>query len=299
MGKKRALVLSGGGARGAYQAGVLRYLEEIHWKPDIICGTSVGAINACAIGSGMNSSRLSELWLRLNQKNIMRYSIWNMLKGLFRRKYYPLVETYPLKKFIHENLDFTTLNESKTKVIISAVNILTSELKFFENPHIQIEHILASSAIPMVFPWQIIDGEPYWDGGVMANTPILPALTHEASEIVVVLLSPVGGTPMMESPETKDEALERLFELYLLGSYRSVEQGLEYRKSVMKGLTPIENFFLGLRTQFNHANISVIAPKQMLGLGSILNFKKDQAEILLKQGYEDAKQSFTFKTKSN
>lgn len=296
MGKKRALVLSGGGARGAYQAGVLRYLEEIHWKPDIICGTSVGAINACAIGSGMNSSRLSELWLQLNQKNIMRYSIWNMLKGLFRKKYYPLVETYPLKKFIHENLDFTKLNESKTKVIISAVNILSSELKFFENPNLQIEHILASSAIPMIFPWQIIDGEPYWDGGVMANTPILPALTHEASEIVVVLLSPVGGMRVMDAPKTKDEALERLFELYLLGSYRSVEQGLEYRKAVMKGLTPIENFLLGLRTEFKNAKISVIAPKQMLGLVSILNFKKDQAELLLKQGYDDAKDFFTKKS---
>ncbi|PJZ85816.1 patatin-like phospholipase family protein [Leptospira harrisiae] len=293
MGKKKALVLSGGGARGAYQAGVLRYLEEIHWKPDIICGTSVGAINACAIGSGMNSSRLSELWLRLNQKNIMRYSIWNMLKGLFRKKYYPLVETYPLKKFIHENLDFTKLNESKTKVIISAVNILSSELKFFENPNLQIEHILASSAIPMIFPWQIIDGEPYWDGGVMANTPILPALTNEASEIVVVLLSPVGGMRVMDAPKTKDEALERLFELYLLGSYRSVEQGLEYRKTVMKGLTPIENFLFGLRTDYKNANISVIAPKQMLGLGSILNFKKDQAELLLNQGYEDAKDFFS------
>ncbi|EKJ85396.1 patatin-like phospholipase family protein [Leptospira meyeri] len=296
MGKKRALVLSGGGARGAYQAGVLRYLEEIHWKPDIICGTSVGAINACAIGSGMNSSRLSELWLRLNQKNIMRYSIWNMLKGLFRKKYYPLVETYPLKKFIHENLDFAKLNESKTKVIISAVNILSSELKFFENPNLQIEHILASSAIPMIFPWQIIDGEPYWDGGVMANTPILPALTHEASEIVVVLLSPVGGMRVMDAPKTKDEAIERLFELYLLGSYRSVEQGLEYRKAVMKGLTPIENFLLGLRTEFKNAKISVIAPKQMLGLVSILNFKKDQAELLLKQGYDDAKDFFTKKS---
>ncbi|TGM23345.1 patatin-like phospholipase family protein [Leptospira meyeri] len=295
MGKKRALVLSGGGARGAYQAGVLRYLEEIHWKPDIICGTSVGAINACAIGSGMNSSRLSELWLKLNQKNIMRYSIWNMLKGLFRKKYYPLVETYPLKKFIHENLDFAKLNESKTKVIISAVNILSSELKFFENPKLQIEHILASSAIPMIFPWQIIDGDPYWDGGVMANTPILPALTHEASEIVVVLLSPVGGMRVMDAPKTKDEALERLFELYLLGSYRSVEQGLEYRKAVMKGLTPIENFLLGLRTEFKNAKISVIAPKQMLGLVSILNFKKDQAELLLKQGYDDAKDFFTKK----
>lgn len=298
MAKKKALVLSGGGARGAYQAGVLRYLEEIGWRPDIICGTSVGAINACAIGSGMDSQKLTELWLQLNQKHIMRYSIWNMLKGFFRRKYYPLVETYPLRKFIHEHLDFTRLNQTQTKVIISAVNILSSELRFFENPNLKIEHILASSAIPMIFPWQIIDGEPYWDGGVMANTPILPALTHEATEIVVVLLSPVGSSTIMETPVTKDEALERLFELYLLGSYRSVEQGLEYRKSVMNGLTSIENFFLNLRTQFTKAKISVIAPKQMLGLGSILNFKKEQAERLVTQGYGDAKEFFETKSKS-
>lgn len=298
MVKKKALVLSGGGARGAYQAGVLRYLEEIGWRPDIICGTSVGAINACAIGSGMDSQKLTELWLQLNQKHIMRYSIWNMLKGFFRRKYYPLVETYPLRKFIHEHLDFTKLNQTQTKVIISAVNILSSELRFFENPNLKIEHILASSAIPMIFPWQMIDGEPYWDGGVMANTPILPALTHEATEIVVVLLSPVGSSTIMENPVTKDEALERLFELYLLGSYRSVEQGLEYRKSVMNGLTSIENFFLNLRTQFTKAKISVIAPKQMLGLGSILNFKKEQAERLVTEGYGDAKEFFETKSKS-
>lgn len=71
-----------------------------------------------------------------------------------------------------------------------------------------------------------------------------------------------------------------------------MEQGLEYRKAVMKGLTPIENFLLGLRTQFKNAKISVIAPKRMLGLVSILNFKKEQAEILLRHGYEDAKEFF-------
>ncbi len=84
MGKK-ALVLSGGGARGAYQAGVVKYLEEIQWKPDIICGTSVGAINASAIGSGMDSKKLIELWLNLDKKKIMRYSIWNTIKGLFSK----------------------------------------------------------------------------------------------------------------------------------------------------------------------------------------------------------------------
>ncbi|MCZ8341973.1 MAG: patatin-like phospholipase family protein [Leptospira sp.] len=291
MGKK-ALVLSGGGARGAYQAGVVKYLEEIQWKPDIICGTSVGAINASAIGSGMDSKKLIELWLNLDKKKIMRYSIWNTIKGLFSKKFYPLAETFPLKKLILEKLDFLKLNQSPTKVVVSAVNLITSELRFFENPDLRIEHILASSAIPIVFPWQIIDGEPYWDGGVMANTPILPALTHNATEILVVLLSPVGGSLSLSPPQTKDEALERLFELYLLGSYRSIQQGLEYRKEVMSGLTPIENFLIGFRTQFKHAKINVIAPKQMLGLGSILNFSKDQAQILVNRGYADAKEYF-------
>ncbi|MDF3818701.1 patatin-like phospholipase family protein [Leptospira sp. 96542] len=297
MAKKRALVLSGGGARGAYQAGVMRYLEEINWKPDIICGTSVGAINACAIGSGMSSKELTNLWLQLTKRNIMKYSFWNMIRGIFSRKYIPLVNTEPLKKLIQEKLSFQRLNESKTQVIISAVNILTSELKFFENPNLRIEHILASSAIPMVFPWQLIDGEPYWDGGVMANTPILPALTHEASEILVVLLSPVGGQVVLNAPTTKDEAIERLFELYLLGSYKSIEQGLEYRKSVMDGLTPIENFLISLRTEFKRTKITVVAPKQMLGFGSILNFSKNQASDLLENGYADVKSVFESKTK--
>lgn len=293
MAKKRALVLSGGGARGAYQAGVVKYLDEIHWKPDIICGTSVGAINASAIGSGMSTENLIDLWYHLDKKKIMKYSIWNTLKGLFTKKFYPLAETFPLKKLILEKLNFISLNQSATKVVVSAVNLLTSELRFFENPNLRIEHIMASAAIPIIFPWQMIDGEPYWDGGVMANTPILPALTHNATEIIVVLLSPVGGTISLSPPKTKDQALERLFELYLLGSYRSIEQGLEYRKSVMEGLSPIENFIIGFRTQFKNAKIHVIAPKQMLGLGSILNFTKDQAHLLVNRGYEDAKEFFT------
>lgn len=65
---KRALILSGGGARGAYQAGVLRYLEEIQFKPDIICGTSVGAITATAMGCGMNSAEITKLWKSIEAK---------------------------------------------------------------------------------------------------------------------------------------------------------------------------------------------------------------------------------------
>ncbi|BDA80785.1 alpha/beta hydrolase [Leptospira kobayashii] len=293
MSDKKALILSGGGARGSYQAGVWRYLEEVGWKPDIICGTSVGAINACAIGSGMNSKLLTDLWLNLDKEKVMRYSWKNTAKELFKKKYAPLADTAPLRKLIEEELDLSALNDSEMKVVISAVNILTSELRFFENPEIKIEHILASSAIPLFFPWQMVDGEPHWDGGIMANTPILPAITRGATEIIVVLLSPVGGSQTMEAPGTKDEALERLYELYLLGSYRNIEQGIEYQKEVTKQMSPIEAFLLSFRNRLGDTKIRVIAPKELLGLGSFLNFTREQAELLTEKGYKDAKEHFT------
>ncbi len=287
MGKK-ALVLSGGGARGAYQAGVYRCLEEMKWSPDIICGTSVGAINACAMGSGLNSQELINLWLDLDEKKVMKYSFKNTIRELFRKAYAPLADTAPLHHLIREKLNFKTLNESQVKVVISAVNILTSELRFFENPDLKIEHILASSAIPLFFPWQMIEGAPYWDGGVMANTPILPAITRGAEEILVILLSPVGADVMMQPPTNKTEALERLYELYLLGSYKNIEQGIEFQKEMSRPKSPIEHFLGYFTQQFQNVNIRVIAPKEMLGLGSFLNFTREQAETLIVRGYKDA-----------
>lgn len=231
---KRALILSGGGARGAYQAGVLRYLEEIQFKPDIICGTSVGAITATAMGCGMNSAEITKLWKSIEAKKVMRYSIWNDLVDIFVKSYSPLTDTTPLKNLLYSHLDFRNLRKNPTEVIITAVNILTAELVFFRNKEIDIEHVMASSAIPMFFPWQYVDGKPHWDGGVMANTPILPAVERGATDIVVVLLSPVGGIDM-GLPKTRREGIERVFELSLIGSYQTVMSNLNFEKKRGRG----------------------------------------------------------------
>lgn len=129
---KRALILSGGGARGAYQAGVLRYLEEIQFKPDIICGTSVGAITATAMGCGMNAAEITKLWKSIEAKKVMRYSIWNDLVDIFVKSYSPLTDTTPLKNLLYSYLDFRKLRKNPTEIIITAVNILTAELVFLE-----------------------------------------------------------------------------------------------------------------------------------------------------------------------
>ena len=72
---------------------------------------------------------------------------------------------------------------------------------------INIEHLMAASAIPGLFPWQLIDNQPHWDAGLMANTPITPALKQGATEIIVVLLSPVGAF-RQQTPKTHLEVAE-------------------------------------------------------------------------------------------
>ncbi|MBE8345861.1 patatin-like phospholipase family protein, partial [Leptospira interrogans serovar Pomona] len=81
---------------------------------------------------------------------------------------------------------------------------------------------------------QYVDGRPHWDGGVMANTPILPAVERGATDIVVVLLSPVGGVDM-GLPKTRREGLERAFELSLIGSYQTVMSNLSFAKKKRQG----------------------------------------------------------------
>ncbi len=288
---KKAIVLSGGGARGAYQAGVWKYLQEKKWKPDIICGTSVGAINACAIGSGMSAERIIELWLDLNKKNVMRMTWKSSVLSLFKKNSFAFVDTSPLRDLLFEKLDFQALNASDQKVVITAVNILNAELAFFENPELRIEHILASSAIPLLFPWQLIGGVPHWDGGVMANTPILPAISKGAEEIIVVLLSPVGGEISMSPPKNKIEALERMYELYLIASYKNIQQGIELEKEATEKKSSIELFLNSLRPSLSNIDIKVVSPKRLLGLGSFLNFNKKQSEELIDLGYRDAQET--------
>ncbi|RHX83989.1 patatin-like phospholipase family protein [Leptospira stimsonii] len=289
---KRALILSGGGARGAYQAGVLRYLEEIQFKPDVICGTSVGAITATAMGCGMNAAEITKLWKSIEAKKVMRYSIWNDLVDIFVKSYSPLTDTTPLKNLLYSHLDFRNLRKNPTEVIITAVNILTAELVFFRNKEIDIEHVMASSAIPMFFPWQYVDGAPHWDGGVMANTPILPAVERGATDIVVVLLSPVGGIDM-GLPKTRREGLERVFELSLIGSFQTVMSNMNFEKKKRKGKKSKLSSLLSIPSADRpELKIRTIGPRTSLGFSSILNFSQVQADYLISRGYEDARIQF-------
>jgi NTE family protein len=290
MSIERALILSGGGARGAFQVGVCQYLQEAGWVPEMVCGTSIGAINAVAIGSGMKLDQMAHFWKIYDRRKMFRITMQKFMLSLFKlRKFSPLMDPAPLRDLLSKLVDLDTLRKSSKEIIITAVNLKTSQLRYFNNNTINIDHVMASAAVPIIFPWQFIDGEPHWDGGVMDNTPIIPALEHGAKKIIVVLLSPVGAGNL-SLPQSHMQVMELMFEHSLIGAYNT---SLEYRagrntpQSVGRGDLPPDT------SPFNHCrqdqNIAVVAPTRMLGFRSFFNFSKPQVTQLIREGYNNAR----------
>ncbi|RAZ93077.1 patatin-like phospholipase family protein [Mesorhizobium hawassense] len=200
------LVLQGGGALGAYQAGVYQALCEGGIEPDWVIGTSIGAINAALIAGNRREDRLprlQEFWdgvsrsspfdeffrmmvpsnIFANMGTVMcgipgffepnpsaMFGV-NREVGVENASYYT---TDPLKRTLCNLVDFDYLNAHHTRLTVGAVNVNTSELKYFDTRDMTLSaaHIMASGALPPAFPAVCIDGEPYWDGGIYSNTPI-------------------------------------------------------------------------------------------------------------------------------
>jgi NTE family protein len=203
-----ALLLQGGGALGAYQGGVYEALAEVNIHPDWIAGISIGAINAAIIaGNPPNSrvDRLREFWTQvtldapftglmnsdhtrnfLNQVNASFAAVFGASGFFSARPLAPWIQaggtpaatsiydTGALKTTLERLVDFDRINAGMTRFSAGAVNVRTGNLVYFDTAThtIRPEHILASGALPPGFPAVEIDGEHYWDGGLVSNTPL-------------------------------------------------------------------------------------------------------------------------------
>lgn len=282
---KKALIFAGGGSRGAFQIGVWKYLVEKNWKPDIICGTSVGAINAVGIGSGMDISTLIRLWTTYNRRKMYKLNLVQFLSYfLFKRGIKPLLDTSRMQCMVNDHVDFNHLKNSRTKIVISTVNVLTAQPCFFDNSEIQLEHILASGAMPILFPWQDINGVPHWDGGTMTNIPLQPALDFGADQVIIVMLSPIGHAPHAFPVDVRT-ALEHVFEQFLSASYQSALMSNGYEDKPLPFNR--DNSRYGA-FQAEQPDLIALAPSKMLGFKSLLNFSLSQANSLIEEGYKTA-----------
>ena len=203
--EQTVLVFQGGGALGAYQAGVYQALAEGGIEPDWIIGTSIGAINAALIVGNPPEKRLAaleEFWARMTHKSALfswpgfermaqiaanLQTFASGIGGFFepnmsallwghlpldpeRAGYYT---TAPLEATLAKMIDFDRLNSSPVRLTIGAAHVRTSEMRYFDTRKdiVGVKHILASGALPPAFPPVRVDGELYWDGGILSNTP--------------------------------------------------------------------------------------------------------------------------------
>jgi NTE family protein len=229
------LVLQGGGALGAYQAGAYGALAEGGYTPDWIAGISIGAINAAIIAGNPPEQRTDKLrafweditgplcipapegdiphqWFNgYNALAVMCFGLPKFFTPRFPMPFFQwsgapgaisYYDTAPLRETLERLVDFERINAGHTRLSLGAVEVATGNFTYFDNTQERIrpEHVLASGALPPGFPPIEIDGRHYWDGGLVSNTPLAHVLreTEEIGDSLIFqvdLWSAKGSTP--------------------------------------------------------------------------------------------------------
>jgi len=266
---KRAVVLSGGGARGAYEAGVLHFiLDELPKRtgitPDfeIVSGTSVGAIHACFLAATADETetrgqRLVEIWGRMRVQEIFKFTVRDFFRlpgrmlgvkrvakmlrdGQRPDRLYGLLDTGPLERLVLQSIPWQGIRRNIRSgridtVCVAATQIATGRAVVFCDSHrpelppwasvtnIRMQrirlsplHVLASAAIPLLFPSVRVGARYYADGGLRLNTPLAPAVRLGADRILVIGLTHESG-PTTSEALAQERTAEFGNPMYLFG----------------------------------------------------------------------------------
>jgi len=240
----RILLLQGGGALGAYHGGVYEGIADAGFSPDWVVGISIGAINAALIAGNApkhRTERLREFWNRVSAQSpfvlpagldfarpmmnrmaaasVMLFGIPGFFvprvpapqfapEGtLAALSYY---DTEPLRKTLDELVDFDRINSGDLRLSLGSVNARTGESVYFDSTThtITASHVMASGALPPGFPPVEIDGEYYFDGGIMSNTPLQYVAKDFRMSALIVQVDLFSG--LGELPRNLDQVQERV-----------------------------------------------------------------------------------------
>jgi NTE family protein len=372
----KALILSGGGGRGAFHAGAYKYLMQAQklgvrddhagaWDPQVVVGTSIGAVNGAAIVQGMSPEELEQIWIDLQEKDIeglppgMRSIGRWIARKIFREiigadlpqvppemsvthppaKFWPplpllptwlgerlvgrwinLLDTGPLRQTLVKRMGFDQekLAASQRTLLIAATNVQTGERTMFSNrvikkrgtgvtrtdihPGINVDRIVASCSIPLVYPWTY-DAPTrayYWDGAVVANTPLGSAFdafgdepTDSPVEVVVVLMTPwwkAGESAPQgarQMPESFGDAITWALDWVLLASFRERLKLIEAYNNLAE-----EEIRKSGSSRYRKVKVMIVAPPEFLPAERIIDYDRDKSIELIQMGYAAAEQVF-------
>lgn len=270
-----ALVLSGGGARAAYQVGVLKAVSEIlprrtHNPFPIICGTSAGAINALALAGRpghlrLRARKLEAIWANLRAEQIYRTDTLGVIKntarilisllysGYNRKRPLALLDNTPLRQLLEQLVRFRYIDEAIASGELTAVSTTAMDYEtgrsvtFFQGNHdnwertrrlgvrtgLSIDHLIASSAIPTIFPAASINGSYYGDGAVRQLKPLSSAIHLGAEKIFIIGVSdnPLH-TDALHKSEHPPSAAQMIVQLLNSAFIDAIESDLETLEAI-------------------------------------------------------------------
>ena len=270
---KTAVVFSGGGARGAYNAGVAVAFAHRGLHPEIVCGTSVGALIAAMVVAG-EEERLGEIWRELIPAHV--YGLKSRVQFFlsFIRPYrYPAYSSEPLARLIRENVDLEKIRKSSQKLIVTCYNQSLHRVERFDNQFPDLHRaLLASASIPLVFPPIVMNGHEYVDLGSTV-WPLKPAISAGAERIYAVLC---------DHPDDHRRAARNNLE------WAIQVMNLAQRSNMLVDIELARRINLTANgSSYKFVDLTVIQPSKTLGLGFMDFHKKLQINRAFELGLED------------
>lgn len=296
-------MLAGGGAAGAFEAGVIEAVEAHGLAPTILSGTSAGALNAAGLAHGLDAAALAELWRTTQSADVyrLRRDVWRLPRphgllsgsGLWDRLlnaigWSHLFSTSPLRQTLVDALGGEHVDVTPgIALAVSSVEVGTGELVRFVNElppparrtsryrevAVGVDHLMASAAIPLLFPPGPVADTAFWDAGLVANTPLAPALAYEPDlAIVVTTATRVRPAP---KPASLAQALSLVLDNVLANSLASdIARAREINRLLAEE---------GGDTAKRPVDLTVVEPTGE-DLGDSLDFSREAAEHRLAVG---------------
>lgn len=277
----KALVLSGGGAHGAWQVGVIRYLiGTLRLRYELYSGVSVGAINAthlahyCFKHEYEAATTLDAFWRTIDNKKVKKHRWLPYLSAIWNNSVY---KTTPLRQLIENNIKIERIRSSGKKLRLGAASLTRGDFHLWteKDPDL-IDGIMASCAFPGIFETPYSRGQYWVDGGVRNVAPLKAAIDAGASNIDVVLVA-VKGMKQLEGKKFKSyEVLTRSFDIMM---DELIENDIK--------VCGLKNNISGYR----QIKLNVYRPSQPL-LGDGLDFNPARISEEIKLGYNDARETY-------
>jgi NTE family protein len=234
-----SLALQGGGSFGAFTWGALdRLLDEPDLRFDALSGASAGAVNAVLLASGLTENgpagakeKLARFWRRMSEAasflpmSALPPGIGALARSLSPYQFNPF-DLNPLRRALTDEVDFDRLRrDCPVRLLIAATRVSDGALRIFRNEELSVDAVLASTCLPLIHRTVEVDGEAYWDGGYVANPPLIQ-LVHEtdALDVLVVQVTPNRS---QRAPISKTEIEKRVEQIAFNATLNSEIEALK------------------------------------------------------------------------